>query len=180
MDEALPPGAGYCRDFMSQDEAAELLLHVRALDFEPVRMRGQPARRRTVHFGWIYGYTSWRIGPGPPIPDSLVPVRARAATWAGVTPERLAEALVTEYVRGAGIGWHRDAPQFGAVIGVSLAGACRLRFQRGTGPSRRTSTLMLEPSSAYLLDGEARWQWQHSIPPVKEARYSITFRTLRR
>jgi alkylated DNA repair dioxygenase AlkB len=30
-----------------------------------------------------------------------------------------------------------------------------------------------------VLAGEARWKWQHSIPPTKEERYSITFRTLR-
>jgi hypothetical protein len=30
-----------------------------------------------------------------------------------------------------------------------------------------------------VLDGAARWQWQHSIPPGREERYSITFRTLR-
>jgi DNA oxidative demethylase len=179
MPEDLPAGVRYYPDFMSEDEACELGSQVRALDFSPVEMRGQVARRRTAHFGWIYGYTSARIEPGPPIPDALLPVRTWAAIWAPVTPEALAEVLVTDYSPGAGIGWHRDAPQFGLVIGVSLGGACRLRFRRGTGASRRTASLTLEPRSAYLLTGEARWQWQHSIPPVKEPRYSITFRTMR-
>jgi alkylated DNA repair protein (DNA oxidative demethylase) len=40
--------------------------------------------------------------------------------------------------------------------------------------------LTLEPRSGYVLAGEARRSWQHSIPPAKELRYSITFRTLRR
>jgi alkylated DNA repair protein (DNA oxidative demethylase) len=138
---------------MSHDEATALVLQIRPLDFAPVEMRGQTARRRTAHFGWVYGFASWRIEPGPPIPEVLVPVRARAATWAGVTPESLEETLVTEYAPGAGIGWHRDAPQFGLVIGVSLAGTCRLRFQRGTGASRRTPALVLDAGLAYLLDG---------------------------
>jgi hypothetical protein len=39
--------------------------------------------------------------------------------------------------------------------------------------------LTLAPRSAYLLDGAARWQWQHAIHPGREERYSVTFRTLR-
>jgi alkylated DNA repair dioxygenase AlkB len=37
---------------------------------------------------------------------------------------------------------------------------------------------MLAPRSAYLLTGEARHAWRHSIPATKELRYSVTFRTL--
>ena len=76
-------------------------------------------------------------------------------------------------------GWHRDAPAFGTVVGVSLAGSSRLRFQRGKGDDRRVWELLLEPRSGYVLAGKARTAWQHSIPPTKELRYSITFRTLR-
>src|SRR2546421_351983 len=68
---------------------------------------------------------------------------------------------------------------FGVVVGVSLLGACRLRFQQGHGAARKTRALTLAPRSAYVLDGAARWQWQHAIPPGREERYSVTFRTLR-
>jgi len=40
-------------------------------------------------------------------------------------------------------------------------------------------TIVLEPRSLYVMTGEARWKWKHSIPPVKSLRYAITFRTLR-
>jgi alkylated DNA repair protein (DNA oxidative demethylase) len=81
---------------------------------------------------------------------------------------------------GAGIGWHRDAPMFGAkVIGVPLLSACRMRFQRRTKDTRLVYAAELEPRSAYVLGGSARWAWQHSIPPTKTLRYSITFRSLR-
>jgi alkylated DNA repair dioxygenase AlkB len=143
-------------------------------------MHGVTARRRVVHLGWLYGYESWRITPGPPFPDFLLPLRARAADLIGVEPAALAEALVTEDPEGAGIGWHRDAPMFGVVVAVSLAGACRLRFQRGKGAERRTAELNVAPRSVYVLDGEARKEWQHAIPPGKEPRYSVTFRTLRK
>jgi alkylated DNA repair dioxygenase AlkB len=143
-------------------------------------MRGQIARRRTAHFGWVYGYLSTRITAGPAVPAFLDTLRRRAAAISDVEPAALAEVMITEYLAGAGIGWHVDAPQFGVVVGVSLLGACRMRFQRGTGRARETRSLALAPRSLYVLDGAARWQWQHCIPPVRTPRYSVTFRTLRR
>ena len=88
--------------------------------------------------------------------------------------------LVQRYPPGSTIGWHRDAPAFGTVVGVSLGGSSRLRFQRGKGDARRVWEVELEPRSGYVLGGAARSSWEHSIPPTKELRYSITFRTLRR
>ena len=179
MTTEVPVGLTYHADFVSDDEQRELVGRIRDLGFSDVRMRGQVARRRTVHFGWLYGYESGRIEPGPAIPEFLVPLRERSGALAGIEPEQLAEVLVTEYRPGAGIGWHRDAPMFGTVIGVSLLSPCRFRLQRGKGAGRETRTLLLEPRSAYVLDGGARWQWQHSIPPMTALRYSVTFRTLR-
>jgi len=47
--------------------------------------------------------------------------------------------------------------------------------------ARRAAAIELElaPRSAYVMQGEIRWQWQHHIPPTRQLRYSITFRTLR-
>ena len=175
-----PEGFAYYDAIIAPAEEASLLEGVSAFAFGEVRMRGQVARRRTIHFGWTYGYESWRVEPGPPVPDFLLGLRVRVAPLAAVDPAALAEVLVTHYPPGAGIGWHRDAPAFGLVIGVSLLGTCRFRFQQGRGAARRTRTVTLAPRSAYVLDGAARSQWQHSIPPGRGERYSITFRTLRR
>ena len=175
-----PPGFVYRPEFLTPDEERAVLDGLASLDYHEIKMRGQVARRRTTHFGWTYGYETWRIEPGPPIPDFLATLRGRAGALGGAAPEDLVEVLVTHYPPGAGIGWHRDAPMFGVVVGVSLLSACRFRFQRGKGAERRTAAAMLEPRSAYALDGAARWQWQHSIPPGKTERYSVTYRTLRR
>jgi DNA oxidative demethylase len=174
-----PQGFRYHPEVVNGAEERELAAELGRIEFGAVTMRGQVARRRTAHFGWLYGYESWRITPGPPMPEFLEPLRARAATLAGVAPEALAEVLLTEYPPGAGIGWHRDAPQFGLVIGVSLLSECRMRFQRGEGPERETRAVILAPRSAYVLAGEARQQWRHSIPPTRALRFSVTFRTLR-
>src|SRR5262245_61140547 len=179
MAHDAPSGFVYQPEFVSDAEERELVTALRALEFSDVKMRGAVARRRTAHFGWLYGYETWRIEPGPPIPDFLLPLREAVGALAGVAPETLVEALLTEYQPGAGIGWHRDAPMFGIVAGVSLLGACRFRFERGRSEARETRAVTLAPRSAYLLTGEAREAWRHSIPPMKALRYSVTFRTLR-
>jgi DNA oxidative demethylase len=177
----LPRGFRYIPDFLSDSDEQELLRFVRTLTFNEVRMHGVAAKRRTAHFGWMYGYETWDITPGPPIPDALLPLRERVAGLIGVAPELLEEVLVTDYPPEAGIGWHRDAPMFGpAVVGISLLGPARFRFQRRLAQERKIAESLLEPRSAYVLSGEARSFWQHSIPAGRQQRYSITFRTLRK
>jgi alkylated DNA repair dioxygenase AlkB len=152
-------------------------------------MRGAIARRRTTHFGWTYGYYSRRTEPGPPLPDFLLPLRARSGAWAGIDPELFVEALVTEYPPGAPIGWHRDAPMFGDIVaGISLLSSCRMKFRpyvspsaikAEAGPRRTTHEMELENRSGYLITGASRSEYEHSIPAVERTRYSITFRTVR-
>ena len=176
MGWAAMEGFVYRPEFVGEEEERALLAEIARLEFGPVRMRGVVARRRVLHYGWLYNFASSRISPGPPLPDVLVPLRGRCAELAGVRSEDLAEALVTEYPVGAGIGWHRDAPLFGLIVAVSLAGRCRLRFRR----QDQKAEIEAAPRSAYLLSGPARTEWEHHIPPTRELRYSITYRTLRR
>jgi DNA oxidative demethylase len=176
----LPEGLVYRSDFLSAEEERDVLRFIEKLDFREVRMRGQTARRTARHFGFDYDYERYgRLLPGDPFPEWLVALRDRSAALAEVDPEALAQALVQRYPPAATIGWHRDAPMFGTVVGVSLGSTCRMRFQRGRAENRRVFELKLEPRSAYVLAGEARNAWQHSISPARELRYSITFRTLR-
>ena len=148
------------------------------LRFDPIVLHGRPARRTARHFGLDYDYENRKPLPGEAMPAWLAGARQRAAELAEIVPDELVEILVQRYPPGSTIGWHKDAPAFGTVVGISLATACRLRFQRGKDDARRTWEILLERRSGYVLAGEARTSWQHSIPPVEELRYSITFRTV--
>ena len=186
---SVPAGFLYRPDFISHEGESELAAVIEQLEFSKVEMRGVVARRRTVHYGWNYGYYTRRTEPGTPLPDFLLPLRARAAAWATIPEAEFVEALITEYPAGATIGWHRDAPMFGDVIaGVSLLAASRMKFrqyvspgdvQPGAPPRKTTHEIELAPRSAYLITGSARRDFEHSIPAVASLRYSITFRTLR-
>jgi alkylated DNA repair protein (DNA oxidative demethylase) len=176
-----PEGLVYQPELITPDEERELVELMEAIDFREFAMRGQTALRTVRHYGYDYGYESWELVPSDPLPDELEWVRDRCAELSELAPAELVQALVTRYPEGAGIGWHRDAPMFGAkVVGVSLLSPCRMRFQRKAGGVRRVWQLELEPRSAYVLAGKSRSAWQHSIPAAKRLRYSITFRTLKK
>jgi alkylated DNA repair dioxygenase AlkB len=176
----LPDGFTYISEFVTEQEERELLGIIAGIEFREFQMHGVTAKRRIAHFGWHYSFDSHALSPASPMPEGLEDVRRRAAVLAGIEPSAFAETLITEYTPGAGIGWHRDAPPFGIIAGLSLAGACRMRFQKGKGDERHTAAVDLEPRSCYVIAGDARTKWQHMIPPTKALRYSITFRSLRR
>jgi DNA oxidative demethylase len=177
--EEEPQGIIYRPELLPVEEEAELLRRFETLRFDPIVLHGQAAKRSGRHYGLDYDYEARTPEPGEPVPDWLLQARARAAELAGHEPGELVEILVQHYPPGATIGWHRDAPAFDTVIGISLGGPGRLRFQRGKREKRRVWEVPLEQRSGYVLTGEARRSWEHSIPPTKERRYSITFRTLR-
>jgi alkylated DNA repair protein (DNA oxidative demethylase) len=175
-----PEGLLYQPALLDENEDVALRADLERLELREVRMHGQVAKRTVYHYGYDYGYESWTLTSGEPIPGWMQDLRARCAALAGVEASSLAQVLVTKYPPGASIGWHRDAPVFGpSLVGVSLLSACRMRFQRRVRDTRYVYELDLEPRSAYVLAGAARRLWQHSIPPVPSLRYSLTFRTLR-
>jgi DNA oxidative demethylase len=175
----LPEGLIYVPSFLTEAEERDVLAVAAAVELQPYVLHDTPSRRLVRSFGLALVAGAYDAGPAAPIPAELDWLRERCARLMGREPAELADLLVTRYPPGAGIGWHRDAPQFGEVGGISLRAACRMRFRRGRPRAWQTAELTLEPRSAYVLSGPARTQWQHHIPPVTKERWSMTFRTLR-
>jgi len=176
----LPEGFSYCPDVISTDAESRLLAEIAPLPFKEFQFHGFEGKRRVVSFGWRYDYTEHKALPADPIPPFLREVCRNIQAASGFYLPEVEQVLITEYAPGAPIGWHKDRPVFGNVMGLSLASPCtfRLRKAEGGGKWQRVS-LRLEPRSAYLLTDAARWTWEHSIPPVDALRYSITFRNRR-
>jgi alkylated DNA repair dioxygenase AlkB len=179
--EEEPEGLVYRPALLTEDEERALLDELERLDFDEIRMHGVVAKRTAKHYGLDYDYERRvPVDAAEPVPAWLLPARERAAALAGVAPDELVELLVQRYPEGAQIGWHRDAPMFGTVVGISLLAPSRLRLRRDAGGVHRQWEVELAPRSGYVLAGPARTQWEHHIPPTKSLRYSLTFRTLRR
>ncbi|HEY7242000.1 MAG TPA: alpha-ketoglutarate-dependent dioxygenase AlkB [Burkholderiales bacterium] len=165
---------------MSAGEESALLAELRALPLEEAKYKSFTAKRRIVAYGSSYDFETNVLGPAPEIPPFLVPLKRRAADLIRVGEETIRHALVNEYRPGTELGWHRDIGEFGIVVGVSLAGTCRMRFRRyPPGKGAKVFNLDVAPRSVYVLRDEIRWRWQHSVAPTRELRYSITFRTSR-
>lgn len=175
---ALPEGVRYREGVLTEEQERRAIEAVAGLDLKPFAFRGYVGNRRTASFGWHYDFTGGGLQRTGAIPEALLPFREIAAEFSGAPAESLEHLLAIEYSPGAGIGWHRDRPQFGVVVALSLLAPCRMRFRRRTGDGWERLGQDLAPRSAYALDGPGRTLWEHSIPAVDALRYSLTFRTL--
>jgi alkylated DNA repair dioxygenase AlkB len=174
-----PASLRYTDDFIPEAVEQDLIGRIAALPLRRFQFGAFEGNRRVASFGFRYDYSLQRLTAAEPIPDWLVPVARQAEAWAGLPNGAVAQVLCTEYDVGVGIGWHRDKPHFDKILGVSLGSPCKFRFRRRRADKWDRYTLEALPRSLYMMDGEARSQWEHSIPPVEARRYSITFRTMK-
>jgi DNA oxidative demethylase len=178
FDEPMIAGLEYDDEIIGVSEERDLIKHLQELDLAPFRFHGWVGNRRTQSFGWRYDFEDASFSKTVAIPDWLLPLREKAAAFAGLEPGDFVHALLARYDPGAGIGWHRDRDLFDKVVGISLNTPATLRLRRRTGAGFLRASLDVEPRSAYLLSGEARWEWEHRITPGDQLRFSITFRSL--
>ena len=178
FDAPVIPGLTYRGEIIDPAEEQALLERLMPLELAPFRFHGWLGNRKTQSFGWRYDFDDASFSPAEPLPEWLEPLRERAATFAGLRPEDFVHVLLARYDPGAGIGWHRDRDVFDKVVGISLHTPARLRFRQRTATGFRRVNLDVAPRSAYLISDEARWNWEHSISPGEELRFSITFRSL--
>ena len=175
----LPDGFRYQPNMLSKDQEEALVASFEKLPFKEFEFHGFEGKRRVVSFGWRYDFSKGELQKADDMPEFLLPVREKAASFAALSPEDIQHALLTEYGPGAPIGWHKDRAVFDKIVGISLVSPCTFRFRRKRGAKWERVSLILEPRSAYLLHGPARTEWEHSIPPVASLRYSVTFRSFR-
>jgi alkylated DNA repair dioxygenase AlkB len=178
FDDPLIAGLQHREEFISKEEEKALIGRLEGMDLAPFRFQGWLGKRRTQSFGWRYDFDDASFTQAEPLPAWLETLRGKAARLADVAPEDFVHVLLARYDPGAGIGWHRDRPVFEDVVGVSLGSPATMRFRQRTDSGFRRAILLLHPRSAYLLRGEVRYEWEHSIAPGEQLRFSITFRTL--
>jgi alkylated DNA repair dioxygenase AlkB len=180
----LPHGLAYQAAFIDRDEQRALIDVIAALPLREARYKEYTARRRVYAFGSRFDFDAYQLAPQPigVLPAPLQRLRERLAAWAGVTPDDFVHVMVAEYTPGSPLGWHRDAPDYELIAGVSLGSPARLRFRPWPPRDPKKDdivTLELSPGSAYRIAQTARWGWQHSLPAVTALRYSVTMRTVR-
>lgn len=176
---ATVPGFALVEEAITASEEAELIARIVASPLRPFRFGQWTGRRLTCSYGKGYDFVRGRPAEAPPLPTWLADLSRRLAPLAGLDPRAIAQALLIRYDPGAGIGWHRDRPHYGEVLGLSLGAPANLRLRRRIPEGFERRSVHLAPRSLYRLSGEARQDWQHSIAPMAVPRWSVTLRTLR-
>jgi alkylated DNA repair dioxygenase AlkB len=174
-----PAGLRYQPGFVAEAAETELISRIAELPLQPFQFGAFEGKRRVASFGYRYDYALQRLAEADPIPAWLARIARSVESFGDLPAESVRQILCTEYDIGVGIGWHRDKPHFDKIFGLSLGASCKLRFRRAAGDRWERFTVNAEPRSLYLMEGEARRVWEHSIPAVEQRRYSITFRTMR-
>lgn len=178
FDTPVVPGLAMRTDVITAGEEAALIARIDDTSLSPFRFQQWTGKRLTCSYGWSYDFESGTFAPTEPMPDWLGEMKAKAAMFAGLAPDDLVQALLIRYDPGAGIGWHKDRPVFEHVVGISLGNDATLRLRRRGERGFERAKAELAPRSIYHLSGEVRHEWEHSIAPMDQPRWSITFRSL--
>ena len=182
VEVELPPGFQYFPDFISSEEEEKLHWEILNISLNPMIFHGYEAKRKVASFGCNWSFTSGTLTKGTAIPAAFHPLIHRISDRLAIDADKFCELLITEYPVGSVINWHRDSPPFDLIAGISLLSDCTMRFRpfdKEKQNRKSTLSIPLAPCSLYLISGEARTDWEHSIPAVKQVRYSITVRTLK-
>lgn len=177
-----PEGFSCTPNFISEEEEQHLLSVITDMQLQPFRFQGYEAKRRVASFGKDWSFDRRQLSDGKAIPNAFLGLVEKVAIHQGLPVAAFAELLVTHYPVGSLINWHRDAPPFALIAGISLAADCtfKLRPHAKEAQTRKNRlSLTIQRRSLYVMKGEARSEWQHSTAPVENERYSITLRTLR-
>lgn len=183
LDPVFPEGFSYESNFISETEERELLSVISSTELHTFLFQGFEAKRKVASFGYDWSFEKRILSKGKEIPNAYQNLIKKVADHLKIMYENIAELLVTEYPPGSVINWHRDAPPFDLIAGISLLSDCVFRLRpHDKAKQVRGSTIQftVAPRSMYVMHGPARSEWQHSIAPVKNTRYSITLRTLRK
>ncbi|MEM1217202.1 MAG: alpha-ketoglutarate-dependent dioxygenase AlkB, partial [Bacteroidota bacterium] len=176
-------GLHYAPDWLSFADQQVLLSAIDGAPWSNV------LRRRVQHYGYRYDYrqrsiqADMQVGPLPAW-TKIIQQRLVAAGWFTASPDQM---IVNEYLPGQGIAPHVDCePCFkDTIVSISLGAPACMDFSRINTAEKRTQLLL--PGSLLVLQKDARYAWQHSIPARKsdtlhglrkprQRRVSLTFR----
>jgi alkylated DNA repair dioxygenase AlkB len=177
-----PEGFKYIPEFLTAQEEKQLVEEIANTTLHTFIFQGFEAKRRVASFGYDYSFDKRSLSKGEAIPPAFFPLISRVASHLSLSSDVFAELLLTEYPVGSVINWHRDAPPFDIIAGISLKADCVFRLRPHEKAKQGRASIISIPvqrRSLYIIQGLARSEWQHSIAPLKDIRYSITLRTLK-
>lgn len=182
VEIVFPEGFSYYADFITKEEELDLLSAISKVELHRFLFQGYEAKRKVASFGYDWSFEKRTLSKGREIPAAFDSLIQKVADHLSISKNSVAELLITEYPPESVINWHRDAPPFDTIVGISLLSDCTFRLRPHDKAKQNRNAIIsfpVEQRSLYIIQGPARTEWQHSIAPVKQLRYSITLRTLK-
>lgn len=182
LEPHFPDGFQYVPEFITRAEEEQLVEEISRHTLHTFTFQGYEAKRKVASFGQDWSFEKRELSPGKEIPAAFQPLIGKVADRLSLKRESFSELLLTEYPAGSVINWHRDAPPFDLIAGISLLSDAVFRLRPHAKEKQGRGSIISFPvhrRSLYVIAGPSRTEWQHSIAPVKQTRYSITLRTLR-
>lgn len=190
------PGMRVCEEVVSP-ELEQMI--IQAVENPENSVHVQPHHTFTVwEYGWIYnnGTRVYNVDESrrtDDIPFAMLELFRVVTSYlkkSGIETEfNLDHCMVNRYQPGEGIFSHVDDMNYWGdwVVGVCIGSGATMKM---TGPRGEQESVYLFPRSVYLLESDARTQWQHAIPsqPADDVggvliprgvRYALTFREIK-
>jgi hypothetical protein len=137
FDEPRLDGLFQASAIVTPGEEQMLIASIDAVELSPFRFHGWLGKRLTVSYGWNYDFEDASFTPGEAIPDWLLPVRAKAAEFAGLDPVELVQSLLIRYDRVPGLA----GTETGRCTGMSSASRSVLRQRCGSGAASPVASI---------------------------------------
>jgi len=161
------PGLTYLPHYITVDEQNKLINIIDQQEWST------KLRRRVQHYGYRYDYkngslaSSSYLGDLPDWADRI----AKRLSDDGLTTKVPDQVIINEYEPGQGITSHIDCvPCFGkTIISLSLGSSCVMDFTHSQ--IKQKASILLIPRSIVVMQGAARYEWQHSIAARKKDKY---------
>ncbi|MDZ8239996.1 MAG: alpha-ketoglutarate-dependent dioxygenase AlkB [Nostoc sp. ChiQUE01a] len=185
-DIAKISGLKYISEYITENEHDKLLENIDQQTWMT------NLKRRVQHYGYKYDYkkrsldSSMYLGH---IPNWILnfAIRLDDDKFLQKVPDQI---IINEYQPGQGISGHIDCPSCfdKTIISLSFGSSCIMQFTNEK--TFEKIPILLYPRSLIVLEGAARYEWKHGIPPRKIDRYegkefirtrrvSMTFRNIK-
>jgi alkylated DNA repair dioxygenase AlkB len=129
VEPLFPEGFVYIPHFISEEEEMNLYREISKVELHTFHFQGYEAKRNVASFGQDWNFETRSLSKGKDIPIAFHPLIKKVAQQVARKAEDFAELLVTHYPAGSVINWHRDAPPFDLIAGISLLADCSFRLR---------------------------------------------------
>lgn len=160
-------------DYLDKTICDEIVKQIRKYEWKPVT--NYKNSREVIQFGYTYSYDRSGIAKTDQIPTELLDLTDQMNQKLD-TNVIFDQLIINKYEKGQGINPHIDHTKYfgDTILCITLMNPVTAIFTK----NNQEVMINLEPGSAYIMSGDARYKWTHQMRQTKGTRISLTYRTV--